>query len=78
MSDDYAKLLTAALELGEEERAALAEALVSSLPGETPLAEGWDAELAERLRQIDSGEVEMIPWEVVDQELREIVGDPEE
>ena len=72
MSDDYAKLLTAALELGEEERASLAEALVSSLPGETPLAEGWDAELAERLRQIDSGEVELLDGDAVLDELDRI------
>jgi Putative addiction module component len=40
----------------------------SSIP-ESNVAEAWQREIARRLRQIDSGEVDLIPWEEVERRL---------
>lgn len=36
---------------------------------ENDVAEAWDREIARRLQQIDSGEVELIPWEEAERRL---------
>ncbi len=62
------------MELGEAEKIALADALYESLHagfGEA-VEDAWGKEIAERLRQIDSGEAELIDGETVMNELREI------
>ena len=57
MSDLVAELSQRALELAPEDRARLAEQLLASLDTDAP-AEGdaaWDAELRQRIADVDSG-----------------------
>jgi putative addiction module component (TIGR02574 family) len=58
------ELLEDAMRLPDEQRAALAVALIESLdPSVDEDAEAaWSAEIARRLRQIESGDVKTIPW----------------
>ena len=67
---DPAKLRDEAMRLPADARAKLAAELLGSLedndddsfdPVEHEAA--WSAEIAERVRQIDSGEVKAVPWE---------------
>jgi putative addiction module component (TIGR02574 family) len=59
----------AALQLTTEERAELIERLIDTvLP--PPLQPAWEAEIARRIRQIDAGEVECLPWGTVMADLR--------
>ncbi len=69
-----AELLDEALLLPDKERARMAERLISSLdpPAETSaeIERAWQDEIERRLSQIDSGEVQCVPWEQVRDELR--------
>lgn len=60
-----------ASELPDNERAELAGLLLESLDGEPDpgVEAAWAEEVERRVRQIDSGEVKMIPWEQVRAEL---------
>jgi putative addiction module component (TIGR02574 family) len=69
MSMDPSKLRDEAMRLPADARARLAAELLGSLdegddealdPAEYDAA--WSAEIAERMRQIDSGEVKSVPW----------------
>ncbi len=64
MRVDPAKLLKEALRLSPEARAALAASLLESL--EEGVDEGveaaWAAEIAKRIRELDSGAVAPVPW----------------
>jgi putative addiction module component (TIGR02574 family) len=64
MSTNPAKLLEEALRLPAEGRAALAGSLLDSLDDTVdPNAEAaWDIEIAQRLKDLDSGKVRPIPW----------------
>ena len=64
MKRGAAKLLEEALKLPPEARAALAGSLIDSLDDAMdPDAEAaWEAEIARRLRELDSGRVRPIPW----------------
>lgn len=64
MNPDTAKLLEEALKLPPEARAALAGSLLDSLDRQPdPGAEAaWEAEIARRLRELDRGAVESVPW----------------
>jgi putative addiction module component (TIGR02574 family) len=64
MTPDPRKLLEDALKLSPEARAALAASLLESLDdGVDEDAEAaWAAEIAKRIRQLDSGTVTPIPW----------------
>lgn len=71
------KLREELLRLPVEQRAQLAAELLRSLEGEDdedfdPVAheKAWADEIQHRLRQVDSGEVETIPWSVVRERLR--------
>jgi putative addiction module component (TIGR02574 family) len=62
MSDLVAELSQRALELAPEDRARLAEELLASLENDEP-AEGdaaWDAELRQRIADVDSGVVRLL------------------
>ena len=72
MSEDFDKLLSVVLELDEAERSAMASALLDSLEPTEALGEGWDEEIAERLRQIDAGEVELLDGPTVMQHMQDI------
>jgi len=41
----------------------------SSSDSENDVTDAWRREISRRLRQIDSGEVELIPWEQVERRL---------
>jgi putative addiction module component (TIGR02574 family) len=60
-------IIEEALKKPENERARIAEILISSLHGtEAPdIEEAWQKEIAFRLKQIDSCEVECINWEEI-------------
>ncbi len=67
MSIDPAKLRDEALRLPIEDRARLVAELLGSLDGFDDVdalehEHAWSAEIAERLRQVDAGEVQPIPW----------------
>lgn len=67
-------ILIEALQLPLQERAALTTRLLASL--DEHVDEGvdaaWDAEIAQRLKDIDEGKVQMVPGEQVMAELRRI------
>jgi putative addiction module component (TIGR02574 family) len=67
MARDVTELFREAAELPESERAELAGRLLETLHGEPEegVEAAWSEELERRIRQIDSGEVETIPWEDV-------------
>lgn len=62
---DAAELLRNALALAPEARAALVDSLISSLDPQSDPAveETWREEIFQRLQQIDSGAVALVPWE---------------
>jgi putative addiction module component (TIGR02574 family) len=60
-------LFKKALGLNEKDRAALAGLLIESLD-DTPIEEiepVWKAEVAKRVKELDSGEITAIPWKNV-------------
>lgn len=56
------KVRAEALALSDEQRAQLARDLIESLdaPADTDSAEAWDAEIARRLAEIDSGTARLV------------------
>ena len=58
------ELLNDAMRLPDQQRAALAAALIESLDqGVDEDAEAaWSVEIAHRLREVESGQVKTIPW----------------
>ena len=69
MSLTYDQLAGEAMRLSAEERADLADKLWVSVDTREAVAAAWDAEIERRIAQIDSGEVETIPFEQVMAEL---------
>lgn len=59
-----------AMKLSTEERAELADRLWASLEPRSEIDAAWDAEVERRVRQLEAGEVETIPHEIVIAELR--------
>jgi putative addiction module component (TIGR02574 family) len=76
MSQAAEKVLEAAMSLSADERAEVVARLQESLGGfETPeIAAAWEAEIAERIRAIDAGEVALLTEEDVNDRLREKYG----
>ncbi|MBM4072515.1 MAG: addiction module protein [Planctomycetes bacterium] len=63
MSKKSKKLLNEALRLSAKEREALAGELFESLGAADPDAErAWQAEVARRVAELDSGKIKPIPW----------------
>jgi putative addiction module component (TIGR02574 family) len=67
MSRNVSELLREATQLSENERAELAALLLETIEGEPDegVEAAWAEEIERRVRQIDSGEVQTIPWEEV-------------
>ena len=63
-NDPSHDLLNNAMRLPDEQRAALAAALIESLDHEVDDDDetAWSAEIARRLREVESGQVKTIPW----------------
>ncbi|HMO51043.1 MAG TPA: addiction module protein [Kiritimatiellia bacterium] len=61
------EILDRALKQSDTDRARIAEALIASLdaPPDQDTEKTWQAEIDKRLREIDSGTVQCIPWEEV-------------
>ena len=78
MSPDVSELLKKALALPPEASAALAGSLLESLDDE-PADEGveaaWSEEIKRRIEEIDSGKVQMIPYEEVRRRLAALLSD---
>jgi putative addiction module component (TIGR02574 family) len=74
------RVLEAALDLPEAERAELAAILTESIGSEssaTELDAAWLAEAKRRLADIRSGRSTTVPWEDVERELEEIIEGPD-
>ncbi|MDP2434042.1 MAG: addiction module protein [Pseudomonadota bacterium] len=65
---EAAKVL--AMQLSPEQRADLADLLWVSAAQHADIDVAWAAEIEQRLAQVDSGEVETIPYDIVVAELR--------
>ena len=72
MTSAAKKLLEQALNLSEEERERLAEALFATLQREAPedVALAWDEEVRRRVRAAERGETSARDWDEVYRELR--------
>ena len=78
MKSNVDKLIAQALTLTPIEREALIRRLAISLDGDpedTPevIAKAWDDEIARRVAEIDAGRAQLIPSDVVMNEMREII-----
>jgi putative addiction module component (TIGR02574 family) len=71
MSQIVAELLHAALTLSEPERAELVELLAASLTSPTSsLHPSCAAELRRRVAEIDSGQLQPVPWDEVRRQVQ--------
>jgi hypothetical protein len=66
MKEHVVEILKKALELPPEARAAIAGALLDSLDEtlDQDAESAWEAEVVMRLREMDEGTVELVPWAV--------------
>jgi putative addiction module component (TIGR02574 family) len=73
MKKEEEKVIEGALRLPKSARAALAARLLESLDTEVDedAEEAWDAEIARRLEEIDSGRVKMVPWSKARRQIME-------
>jgi len=64
MKQDIAEILKEALKLPSEARAALAGTLLDSLDEtvDRDAESAWEAEIIIRLKEIDEGKVNLVPW----------------
>jgi putative addiction module component (TIGR02574 family) len=64
MKQNIAEILKEALKLPPEARAALAGTLIDSLDEtvDTDAESAWEAEIVMRLKEIDEGKVNLVPW----------------
>lgn len=64
MKQNIAEILKEALKLPTEARAALAGTLLDSLDEtvDRDAESAWEAEIVMRLKEIDEGKVNLIPW----------------
>jgi putative addiction module component (TIGR02574 family) len=64
MTSEVSRLLQQALSLSVEEQEPLADSLISNLGGKVDegVQADWDAEIAKRTADLDSGRARTIPW----------------
>jgi len=72
MSHTLEEVRQIALELPEDDRRQLANSLWESIESESAIDEAWKVEVERRIDEIDSGAVEMIPWETAQRETLEM------
>jgi putative addiction module component (TIGR02574 family) len=67
------QLLESALSLPESDRAELAASLIHSLDPvcDSDVDAAWAEEIRRRIESIDRGEVKLVPWDDVMQEMRD-------
>jgi putative addiction module component (TIGR02574 family) len=65
MARSARELFDEAMRLAPEERAALIRLLIDTLDAESEEGadEAWRVEIERRIAELDSGEVETVPWE---------------
>jgi putative addiction module component (TIGR02574 family) len=70
--NSFNEILTSALSLDERERALIAEKIISSLDSQIDLQseQYWQTEIANRVREIDNGYVNLIEWEEAKKRLK--------
>lgn len=74
MTPEVSELLKRALALSEDERAALANALLDSLEtADESVQEAWDGEVARRMEDLKAGKGVTVPWEQLHRELLAMV-----
>ncbi|MEO0515254.1 MAG: addiction module protein [Planctomycetota bacterium] len=73
------QIIEAALKLPPADQVALADAIYLNTKApwteDVALSPEWDEEIGRRIKEIDEGKVKMIPWEDVEKQMREIIGD---
>lgn len=72
MTEEASAILKKALALPLEARAAIADTLLGSLdqsPPDASAEEAWSEEIKRRIEDIDSGKVQLIPYEEVRRRL---------
>jgi putative addiction module component (TIGR02574 family) len=78
MTEEASDILKRALALPAETRAAIANTLLDSLD-EAPADEGveaaWSDEIQRRIEEIDSGKVQLIPYEEVRRRMAALLSD---
>ena len=70
MSIHAEEVESAALQLPRTHRARLAERLIASLDEEDEVEAAWNEEIERRVREVDSGEVKLIPGKQVMDRIR--------
>jgi putative addiction module component (TIGR02574 family) len=73
MNTQSQQILRSALALPESDRAEIAASLIHSLDTETDedVDAAWAVEIQRRIASIDNGEVKLVPWDDVMQEMTE-------
>jgi putative addiction module component (TIGR02574 family) len=76
MSSDAEQVLTAALDLPDDERMEIVEALILSFQpsGEPPFDETWREVIERRSSELETGSVAGIPWAEVKRRARDGIG----
>ena len=72
MTDEASAILKKALALPPEARAAIADSLLESLDASPPdedVEQAWAEEIKQRVEEVDSGRVQLIPYEEVRRRL---------
>lgn len=73
MTTNLRSITTQALGLTLDERAELAETLLTSIEPPEPLSPEWEAEIERRIAAADAGEVEYIPADEVLAKVRALI-----
>lgn len=61
MSDDFETIEAQALKLSPEERAQLADRLITSLFEDNEIEDAWAAEVERRIEEIEGGRAKLVP-----------------
>jgi putative addiction module component (TIGR02574 family) len=78
MTEEASEILKRALALPSEARAAIASSLLESLdegPTDESVEAAWSDEIKRRIEEIDSGKVQLIPYEEVRRRLAAMLSD---
>ena len=72
MTQTAEKLLDQAMSLNDAERAELAARLIETLDAasDSDYVTAWQAEIEQRLGQLDAGKAQPIPWEEARRQIR--------
>lgn len=77
MSPKTEKLLTDALKLPSQARAALAAQLIESLDQKVDedAEAAWSAEIARRVKELESGKIKTVPWSKARRQILGLTGE---